>query len=73
MSNRVHKKLLLRNKKQKSKSNRLERLPPKHKCYGYWTDFCDKVKAIEEKDLAEMEAEGDKAIIQMVYRQKHHY
>ena len=29
-----------------------------HLCYGYWTDFCDKVKAIEEKDLAEMEAEG---------------
>ena len=29
-----------------------------HKCYGYWTNFCDKVKAIEEKDLAEMEAEG---------------
>ena len=32
---------------------------PPHKCFGYWTDFCDKVKAIEEKDLAEMEAEGD--------------
>ena len=31
---------------------------PPHKCFGYWTDFCDKVKAIEEKDLAEMEAEG---------------
>ena len=29
-----------------------------HKCYGYWTEYCDKVKAIEEKDLAEMEAEG---------------
>ena len=32
---------------------------PPHKCFGYWTDFCDKVKAIEEKDLAEMKAEGD--------------
>ena len=31
---------------------------PPHKCFGYWTDFCDKVKAIEEKDLAEMKAEG---------------
>jgi len=29
-----------------------------HKCYGYWDCFPDKVKAIEEKDLAEMEAEG---------------
>ena len=30
-----------------------------HLCYGYWDCFPDKVKAIEEKDLAEMEAEGD--------------
>ena len=29
-----------------------------HLCYGYWDCFPDKVKAIEEKDLAEMEAEG---------------
>ena len=29
-----------------------------HKCYGYWTEYCDKVKAIEEKDVAIMEAEG---------------
>ena len=29
-----------------------------HKCYGYWTEYCDKVKAFEEKDLEEMEAKG---------------
>ena len=29
-----------------------------HKCYGDRDCFPDKVKAIEEKDLAEMEAEG---------------
>ena len=29
-----------------------------HLCYGYWDCFQDKVKAIEEKDLAEMEADG---------------
>lgn len=29
-----------------------------HLCYGYWDCFPDKIKAIEEKDLAEMEAEG---------------
>tara|TARA_B100000768_G_C11204264_1_gene343114 strand:+ start:150 stop:665 length:516 start_codon:yes stop_codon:yes gene_type:complete len=28
-----------------------------HKCYGYWTDFCDKVKEIEAKDLVEIKAE----------------
>lgn len=30
-----------------------------HLCYGYWEDFNEKVKEIEENDLAEMEAEGD--------------
>ena len=30
-----------------------------HLCYGYWDCFPDKVKAIEEKDLAKMKAEGD--------------
>ena len=29
-----------------------------HKCYGYWTEYCDKVKAWEEKDVEEMEAKG---------------
>ncbi|MDC0542891.1 hypothetical protein OAO24_05470 [Methylophilaceae bacterium] len=44
--------------KRSKKAKATDFLPP-HKCFGYWTDFCDKVKAIEEKDLAEMEAEGD--------------
>jgi len=43
--------------KRSKKAKATDFLPP-HKCFGYWTDFCDKVKAIEEKDLAEMEAEG---------------
>ena len=30
-----------------------------HLCYGYWNCFPDKFKAIEEEDLAEMEANGD--------------
>ena len=44
--------------KRSKKAKATDFIPP-HKCFGYWTDFCDKVKAIEEKDLAEMEAEGD--------------
>ena len=44
--------------KRNKKAKATDFIPP-HKCFGYWTDFCDKVKAIEEKDLAEMEAEGD--------------
>ena len=32
---------------------------PPHKCFGYWEDFDEKVKEIEEADLAKMEAEGD--------------
>ena len=43
--------------KRSKKAKATDFIPP-HKCFGYWTDFCDKVKAIEEKDLAEMEAEG---------------
>ena len=43
--------------KRRKKAKATDFIPP-HKCFGYWTDFCDKVKAIEEKDLAEMEAEG---------------
>ena len=30
-----------------------------HLCYGYWDRYEAKVKAIEENDLAEMEANGD--------------
>ena len=30
-----------------------------HLCFGYWDCFGDKIEAIEEKDLAEMEALGD--------------
>ena len=44
--------------KRSKKAKATDFIPP-HKCFDYWTDFCDKVKAIEEKDLAEMEAEGD--------------
>ena len=44
--------------KRSKKAKATDFIPP-HKCFGYWTDFCDKVKAIEEKDLAEMKAEGD--------------
>ena len=44
--------------KRNKKAKATDFIPP-HKCFGYWTDFCDKVKAIEEKDLAEMKAEGD--------------
>ena len=44
--------------KRNKKAKAIDFIPP-HKCFSYWTDFCDKVKAIEEKDLAKMEAEGD--------------
>ena len=44
--------------KRNKKAKATDFIPP-HKCFSYWTDFCDKVKAIEEKEIAEMKAEVD--------------
>ena len=44
--------------KRNKKAKATDFIPP-HKCFGYWEDFDEKVKEIEEADLAKMEAEGD--------------